>query len=74
MDVSVDIHCDACGSANYSLPQGTGEEAPVRCNDCGTEQGSVADLKAMLVAKALDQSAESLRRRLDKLRGPDLKS
>ena len=74
MDVSVEIYCEACGSAHYSLPQGKGEDAPIRCNDCGADQGSVADLKAVLVAKALDQSAESLRRDLDKLSGLDLKT
>jgi len=67
MDVSVEIHCEACGSANYSLPEGAAEDAPIRCNDCGADQGSVAELRAALVAEALAQSAESLRRGLDKL-------
>jgi len=67
MDVSVEIHCEACGSANYSLPEGAAEQAPIRCNDCGADQGSVAELKAGLIAQALAQSAESLRRDLDKL-------
>ena len=74
MDVSVEIHCEACGSANYSLPDGDGEDAPIRCNDCGTDQGSVAELKAVLIARLLDQSAESLRGNLDKLHGLDLKT
>jgi hypothetical protein len=71
MDVSVEIHCEACGSANYSLPDGAGEESPIRCNDCGADQGSLAELKAALAAQALDQSAEKLRRALDALREPD---
>ena len=70
MDVSVEIHCEACGSANYSLPGGAAEESPIRCNDCGADQGSLAELKAALAAQALDQSAESLRRALDSLREP----
>ena len=70
MDVSVEIHCEACGSANYSLPGGSGEDAPIRCNDCGADQGSVAELQAALIAQAFDHSAESLRREADKLRGP----
>ena len=72
MDVSVEIHCEACGSANYSLPGGSGDDAPIRCNDCGAEQGSFAELKAALAAAALDHSAESLRSGLDKLDGLDL--
>ncbi len=71
MDVSVEIHCESCGSANYSLPAGAGEDAPILCNDCGAGQGSVAELKAALVAHALGQSAESLRRDVDRLRAAD---
>lgn len=67
MDVSVEIHCEACGSANYSLPEGDGEEAPIRCNDCGADQGSMAALKSALFACAIAGSAESRRRGLDML-------
>jgi hypothetical protein len=67
MDVSVEVHCEACGSANYSLPAGAADDSPIRCNDCGADQGSVGALKAALVAQALAQSAESLRRGLDAL-------
>lgn len=61
MDVSVEIHCEACGSANFSIPAGTDDAAPIRCNDCGAGLGTVAELKAALIAEALAQSAESLR-------------
>ncbi|HYN45562.1 MAG TPA: hypothetical protein VES64_02605 [Allosphingosinicella sp.] len=71
MDVSVEIHCESCGSANYSLPEGAGEDAPIRCNDCGADQGSVAELRAALAARALEQSAESLRRGVERLREID---
>ena len=74
MDVSVEIHCEACGSANYSLPGGVGEDAPIHCNDCGADQGSVGELKAALIARAVGQSAEALRGGLDKLDGLDLKT
>lgn len=67
MDVSVEIHCEACGSANYSLDGGEGPEAAIRCNDCGADQGSVGELKAELQQAALAQSAEALRRGLDGL-------
>ena len=42
MDVSVEIHCAACGSANYSLPEGAADDGAVACNDCGRRLGSVA--------------------------------
>ena len=67
MDVSVEIHCEACGSANYSLPGGSGDEAPIHCNDCGAPQGTIGDLRAALLQQALDHSAEALRRDLDRL-------
>jgi hypothetical protein len=67
MDVSVEIHCEACGSANYSLPQGNGAEAAIRCNDCGAAQGTIGDLNSALLDHVLDHSAEALRRDLDRL-------
>jgi len=67
MDVSVEIHCESCGSANYSLPEGIADAAPIRCNDCGARSGSFAELKAALIAGALGHSAEALRRDLGKL-------
>lgn len=60
MDVSVEVHCEACGSANYSLA-GAGESARLRCNDCGADQGDVQELKAALAEAALAQRAEALR-------------
>jgi len=66
MDVSVEVHCEACGSANYSLA-GDGEVARIHCNDCGADQGSVGDLKAALQQAALARSAEALRRDLGRL-------
>ena len=67
MDVSVEIHCETCGSANYSLPGGSGDDAPIRCNDCGAPQGTIGELRAALLEQALDHSAEALRRDLDRL-------
>ena len=66
MDVSVEIHCAACGSANYSLPAGAGDDSPVDCNDCGRRLGTIADLKAEMLDQALAHSAEALRRDLEK--------
>jgi hypothetical protein len=67
MDVSVDIHCESCGSANYSLPDGHGDEAAILCNDCGAPQGTIGELRAELLEQVLDHSAEALRRDLDRL-------
>jgi hypothetical protein len=68
MDVSVEIHCAGCGSANYSLPDGPADDAPLLCNDCGRRLGSVAELKAEMLEQAVSHSAESLREQLDWLR------
>lgn len=67
MDVTIEIHCEACGSANYSLPSGEAAESPIRCNDCGAAQGTLGELRTMLAAYVLDHSAEALRRDLDRL-------
>lgn len=67
MDVSVEIHCESCGSANYSLPEGEGDDATIRCNDCGAHQGSIDALKALLMESVRDHSAEALRKDLDRL-------
>ena len=69
MDVSVEINCEVCGSANYSLPAGDADGGAVRCNDCGAEQGSLGELKAALLERVLVHSAETQRRRLEALRG-----
>jgi hypothetical protein len=67
MDVSVEIHCETCGSANYGLPAGHEDAAPIRCNDCGAPQGTVGELRAALLQQVFDHSAEALRRDLDRL-------
>ena len=67
MDVSVEIHCGTCGSANFSLPEGSGAHAPILCNDCGGRMGSVGELNELLMAQALGHSAEALRRDLGRL-------
>ena len=67
MDVSVEIHCEACGSANYSLGGGQEDDAPISCNDCGARQGTIGELRAVLLQQVFDHSAEALRRDLDRL-------
>jgi hypothetical protein len=69
MDVSVEINCELCGSANYSLPDGEADSGTLVCNDCGADQGTLGELKAALAALVLDHSAEAQRRRLETLRG-----
>lgn len=68
MDVSVEIHCAACGSANYSVPDGAADAAPVRCNDCGRDLGSVAELKSEIMDQVMAHSAEGRRAEVERLR------
>ena len=67
--MSVEINCDICGSANYSLPAGEADDGAVLCNDCGAAQGSLGALKAALLDRVVAQSAEELRRQAEALRG-----
>jgi hypothetical protein len=69
MDVSVEINCELCGSANYSLPAGEADEGAILCNDCGAEQGSLGQLKAALIECAIEHSAGALRRKAEALHG-----
>lgn len=71
MDVTVEINCEACGSANYSLANGDADAGAIRCNDCGADQGSLGELKATLAERVLDQSAEARRSKLASLRDTD---
>ncbi len=67
MDLTLEIHCGLCGSANYSMPSGGSGEAPILCNDCGNRLGSLSEFRTEIVELALAQSAEALRRELDKV-------
>lgn len=69
MDVSVEINCELCGSANYSLPGGEADDGQVHCNDCGADQGTLGALKAALLEAVREHSAEVQRQRLEALRG-----
>ena len=67
--MSVEINCENCGSANYSLPAGDADAGILLCNDCGAEQGSLGALKATLLDCIVEHSAEALRRKAEALRG-----
>ena len=67
MDVSVDLHCDKCGSANLSLPARGEDEGAIACNDCGEAHGTLGELREELLDCALQRSSEALRGGLDRL-------
>jgi hypothetical protein len=69
VDVNVEINCEICGSANYSLPTGAADAGAVRCNDCGAGQGTLGELKAALMECVAEHSAEALRAKAEALRG-----
>jgi hypothetical protein len=66
MDVSIEVHCASCGSANYSLPSGMEPGSVLMCNDCGRNMGSIAHLKDEVLGQVAAHSAEALRRDLDR--------
>jgi hypothetical protein len=67
MDVTVELHCDRCGSANLSLPAPEDSAGAIACNDCGEAHGTLAELRDELLACALQQGAEAKREGLDRL-------
>lgn len=60
MDISVELHCEHCGSANFSLPAASDDDQ-IRCNDCGRDLGTPGELQSELMACAKAQSAEAMR-------------
>ena len=67
MDVTVELHCHKCGSANLSLPPREDEAGAIACNDCGEGHGTLAELRDELFACALQQGSEAKREELDRL-------
>jgi len=67
MDVTVELHCENCGSANLSLPPAQDQASAIACNDCGEANGTLAELREDLFACALQQGAEAKREGLDRL-------
>jgi hypothetical protein len=60
MDVTLEVHCGQCGSANYSL-EGAAGASGLQCNDCGQAMGSLASLQEELLGRIIAGSAEALR-------------
>ena len=67
MDITVELHCDKCGSANLSLPAIEDESGAIACNDCGERHGTLAELREELFACAVAQSSQNLREGLERL-------
>ena len=67
MDITVELHCDKCGSANLSLPPREAESGAIACNDCGERHGTLAELREELFACAVAHSSEKLREDLERL-------
>ncbi len=53
MTVSIDIRCDLCRGSRLSVPLHADEETAVECEDCGTELGTLADVKTLVSLKLL---------------------
>ena len=70
MELTIEIHCSACGSANFSLPDGS-DETVLSCNDCCADLGTVGELRSEMLAQALALSAEARRRDLTRPATPD---
>ena len=67
MDVTLELHCDKCGSANLTMPETDEDESAIACNDCSETHGTFGTLKAELIACALAHSSQAQRRALNNL-------
>jgi hypothetical protein len=62
IEVSVDLHCEKCGSSNISMPDlDADNDAPLTCNDCGEDLGSIGELREEVHKQMMDRSAQALR-------------
>ena len=67
MDITVELHCDKCGSANLGFPAAEEQAALIACNDCGESHGTLAELRDDLFACAVGRSSQELREGLERM-------
>lgn len=49
----VELTCAECGKNSFNLGQGADDDSLIRCNFCGHEIGTMAELKQRVAAEVL---------------------
>ena len=53
----IELNCADCGKNSFNLGQGVKDDSLVRCEACGHEIGTMAQLKARVAAEVLRLAA-----------------
>jgi len=49
----IELNCAQCGGNHFALDKDVDDSSHVRCEDCGHEIGTMADLKRMVAVEVL---------------------
>ena len=52
----IDLKCAVCGGNNFKLDGQLDENAQIKCEDCGHEIGSLAELKERLADEVMKRA------------------
>lgn len=53
----IELNCAECGKNSFNLGRGADDNSVIRCNFCGHEVGTMAELKQRVAAKVLELAA-----------------
>ena len=54
----IDLNCAECGKNRFNLGDGTEDDSLIRCELCGHEIGTMAELKERVAAEVLRLAAK----------------
>jgi len=55
----IELNCAECGGNHFSLDKDVHDSSNVRCEDCGHEIGTMADLKRMIAFEVLKRTSRT---------------
>jgi hypothetical protein len=54
----IELNCAVCGKNSFNLGHGAEDHSLIRCNFCGHEIGTMAELKKLVAAQVLKLAAD----------------
>lgn len=54
----IELNCAECGKNSFNLGKGADDHSIIRCNFCGHEVGTMAELKERVAAEVLKLAAK----------------
>lgn len=53
----IELNCAVCGKNSFNLGHGAADDSVIRCNACGHEIGTMAELKQRVAEEVLRHAA-----------------